>query len=261
MQQLRDNAIVAGVPHVNLRILGSLVVPMPPLKEQQRIAGVLGALDDLIDTNQALMKQCAEQIRSLYLRLIKSPDTNLTAFFEAFEVDFGAAFKGTEFNASCEGRPLLRIRDLKTFMPEVWTTERRDDETVVMPGNVVVGMDAEFRPAFWIGAPSLLNQRVCRVRGRATGLAFTREALVEPLARIEGHKTGTTVSHLNKRDLVEIRVEIPSEAALGEFEAVAEPLRAAIVELKQESDSLATGRGELLSLLLSGRVRVQDVAA
>ena len=248
-------------PSLNRNFLGQIPVNLPSLQEQRRIAGVLAALDDLIDTNQVLLKQCALQIRFLYLRLMASADTHLKAFFEVFEVDFGAPFKGTEFNTTRDGRPLLRIRDLKTFAPDIWTTERRDDETVVMPGDVVVGMDAEFRPTVWIGAPSLLNQRVCRVRARAAGLAFTREALAVPLARIERHKTGTTVSHLNKRDLAEIRVKVPAEAVLAQFEEIAEPLRASIVELKQECDSLATARDELLPLLLSGRVRTEDVAA
>jgi len=259
---MSERAAGSTVPHLNVADVRLIpLLDLPTLEEQRQIGDVLGALDDLVDTNLALIKHCAVQVRCLYLRMMATAETELTPFFEVFDVDFGAPFKGSQFNTSREGRPLLRIRDLKTFTSDVWTLEQRDDETIISPGDVVVGMDAEFRPTFWLGAPSLLNQRVCRVRARVAGPAFTREALVGPLAYIEGYKTGTTVSHLNKRDLAEIKIDVPAQSALAGFEAVAEPLQALIVELKQECDILAKARDELLPLLVSGRVRVEDVTA
>ncbi len=53
-QQIRDNAIVTGVPHINLGIFGRLELFLPRLPEQERIAFVLGALDDKIDSNRRL---------------------------------------------------------------------------------------------------------------------------------------------------------------------------------------------------------------
>jgi len=81
------------------------------------------------------------------------------------------------------------------------------------------------------------------------------------MAFIEGHKTGTTVSHLNKTDLMETKVAIPSASTLARFDAVSDPLRLAIVALHQENLELGATRDELLPLLMSGRVRVGDVAA
>ena len=45
-----------GVPGLArpVETIKSLLVPLPPLDEQRRIAGVLGALDDLIDVNQSI---------------------------------------------------------------------------------------------------------------------------------------------------------------------------------------------------------------
>ena len=50
-RQIHDAAIVTGVPHINLGIFGNLLVPMPTLREQARIAAVLGTLDDKIYSN------------------------------------------------------------------------------------------------------------------------------------------------------------------------------------------------------------------
>ncbi|WP_150129185.1 hypothetical protein [Microcella alkaliphila] len=118
-------------------------------------------------------------------------------------------------------------------------------------------MDAEFRASQWVGPTSLLNQRVCRVTAPGASNAFVLEALKAPLAYIEGHKTGTTVIHLNKRDLEETSVLIPSDTAVSEFDAVAEPLRLWNVSLSAENEQLRRTRDELLPLLMSGAVRAR----
>jgi type I restriction enzyme S subunit len=255
-------ASTVGTPGIGqpLTSLKQMRIPLPDMAEQRRIAGVLGALDDLIETNQRLMTSLQGAISAQYRRLMLA-DTRSVPLFDAFEVDFGAAFKGSEFTSPGEGLPLLRIRDLKTFTSAVWTRERIKGDVLVSPGDVVVGMDAEFRSTLWLGAPSLLNQRVCRVRPRIGSTSFVREALVEPLAFIEGHKTGTTVSHLNKGDLEETKILLPSEDALAIFDAAAEPMRLAVIALYQEAEALRRTRDELLPLLLSGRVSVREVAA
>lgn len=246
---------------LNLRDIRELVIPFPPLGERQRIAGVLGALDDLIEANRILISDSAELISSLFNQLMTASALTEMPLFEAFDVDFGGAFKGDKFSPMGVGMPLLRIRDLKTQKSDTWTTERINGDVVVSAGDVLVGMDAEFRPTFWLGPDSLLNQRVCRIRPRVGSLAFAREALVKPMRFIEGHKTGTTVSHLNKADLAETWISIPDDRSLAKFDAMAEPLRLAIVGLHRENLELSLARDELLPLLMSGRVRVGDVAA
>ncbi len=57
-QQIRDNAIATGVPHINLGILTRLTIPSPPLLEQRAIAEVLGALDDKIAANRRVVATC-----------------------------------------------------------------------------------------------------------------------------------------------------------------------------------------------------------
>jgi type I restriction enzyme S subunit len=255
-----NSAIGSSVPGFNLGQLKAWTVRLPPLSVQRRIAGVLGALDDLIDTNKRLMRSLKDAVTAEYWRLMLG-ETTPVRLFDACSVDFGSAFKGSRFTEPGDGLPLLRIRDLKTFKSDTWTTERITGDVLVQPGDVVVGMDAEFRSTLWLGAPSLLNQRVCRIRPKIGSLAFIREALIGPLAFIEGHKTGTTVSHLNKGDLEETKLHLPTPDAIAAFDYVAEPMRLAIVSLHQEAEMVGNTRDELLPLLLSGAVTVAESAA
>jgi type I restriction enzyme S subunit len=244
--------------HFNVGSAKSMVLNLPPLNEQQAIAGVLGALDDKTAANARAEELMEQLIGALHLHAAEAPGHKAVPLFEVFDVDFGEAFKGDHFSKPGIGRPLIRIRDLKTFSSQIWTTETRVRESVIQPGEVVVGMDAEFRPTWWLGEPGLLNQRVCRVRGRSLGAAFSREALCEPLMEIEGYKTATTVIHLNKRDLDRVRVTVPSVEALSRFEAAAEPLLKSRVSLAAERKVLATMRDALLPQLMSGKIRVMD---
>jgi type I restriction enzyme S subunit len=258
LRQVADNAIATGVPHINLGILSRLTIELPLLRHQKAIAAVLGALDDKIAANLRAEITIDELLAALYRRAIDRPEARAVPLFDALDVEFGEPFAGASFTESGIGRPLIRIRDLKTYTSQIWTTESRPKESIVQAGDVVVGMDAEFRPTIWLGAPGLLNQRVCRVRCKAAGSAFVRETLRIPLAEIENYKSATTVIHLNKADLARSTIVVPAPDALTEFELLAEPLLARRVASAYERQRLMATRDALLPALMSGRLRVND---
>ena len=247
-----------GTGRLNSDQLFDVEVNIPPLPEQQAIAEVLGALDDKIAANTKLVEVADEYMSAQFALATRSETSHDAGLFDAFEIDFGEPFKGAEFSDEGAGRPLIRIRDLKTFRPQIWTTEIRSREAVIMPGEIVVGMDAEFRATSWVGDPGLLNQRVCRVRGNEMGNAFVRESLRQPLASMENQKSATTVIHLNKSDLMRMSIVMPGEAELGRFEFNTEHLYRFSVGLAQENRTLAATRDALLPQLMSGKLRVRD---
>ncbi len=65
---IRQNAIQAGVPHINLGILRGLPIRLPPLGEQRAIAKLLGTLDDKIELN----RQMNETLEAMAQALFKS---------------------------------------------------------------------------------------------------------------------------------------------------------------------------------------------
>ncbi|MGW0769731.1 restriction endonuclease subunit S [Streptomyces sp. NPDC002676] len=256
METIIHQVAAAGIRGSELR---GLPVPLPSLRQQRAVAAVLGALDDKIDVNARITASADELVQLLYQSALSEPGARELPLFEALELTFGAPFASAEFNSEGLGRPLLRIRDLKTFRPQIWTTQRLDKELVVAPGETVAGMDAEFRPTFWLGEPALLNQRVLHARSLVGGGAMLcREALRGPLAEVENYKTGTTVAHLNKRDLATLAVRVPGPDAVASFAAAAQPLHDRIVAAAAESRSLAAFRDTLLPQLISGRLRVGD---
>ena len=63
---LRSNAVVTGVPHINLRLLREYPLSLPPLPEQKAIAAVLGALDDKIELNRQMNATLEAMARALF---------------------------------------------------------------------------------------------------------------------------------------------------------------------------------------------------
>ena len=238
-------------------LIRSMELPIPPLPVQRAIAGVLGALDDKIESNRRLARMAEELCRAEFRRALL--DHDFERFEVALDVVMGAPFAGASFSEPGTGRPLIRIRDLKTHTPQVWTTEERPDEVLISPGDVVVGMDADFRSTIWLGEKALLNQRLCCFRPRSgVATAFAWLAIEEDLRFYEGAKSGTTVIHLNKSDIEQFRVPALSSDEHASFRSVTEPLVSRMVATGRENASLTSLRDALLPELLSGRIRVRD---
>ena len=53
-------------PGLSVKVLGEQVIDIPPLPIQRKIASILSALDDKIETNNAICRNLEEQARALY---------------------------------------------------------------------------------------------------------------------------------------------------------------------------------------------------
>ena len=248
------HAVGATMANLNTKILSALPLELPELGGQRAIAEVLGAMDDKIAANRRVV----ELVDQIITSILKSALRNKARLWDAVEFVFGEAFKGAEFVEPGIGRPLIRIRDLKSQRCQVWTTETRRREQVVSPGDVLVGMDAEFRATRWRGPTGVLNQRVLLARSTAYGDALTRQILRAPLDQIERSKSGTTVIHLNKKDLEEQIAFVPDTSDVDRLRRLIDPLWERAVAAEQENVLLAATRDELLPLLMSGKITVKD---
>ena len=92
----------------------------------------------------------------------------------------------------------------------------------------------------------------------SAGQAYVREAIKSPLAHIESYKTGTTVSHLNKSDLVSAKVLMLPHDAQQAFSDRYDPVYQAEVAAAYENQALTALRDTLLPALMSGKLRVRD---
>ena len=294
-QQLQHEASGSVQDNINLATLDRLRFPLPPRPEQRAIAHILGTLDDKIELNRQMDETLEAMGRALFkswfvdfdpvlakaegrdpglpkpladlfpARLVASelgeiPEGwDVGSVYSIADVVYGAPFASAQFNTEGLGMPLIRIRDLADETPGVWTPEVHPKGYKVRPGDVVVGMDGEFRAYLWGGAQAWLNQRVCVfLPKRGASAAFVRNSIIEPLAHVEATETATTVIHLGKGDIDRFSVVVPTDGVLAAFNDNCQPWYDRSVAGKQQSRTLRALRDTLLPTLISGDLRVTD---
>ena len=271
-----QNKILANASQVGVPALArasssfrDIEIPVPPLPTQRKIAALLSSLDDKIENNRKICANLEAQAQAIFKSWFvdfepfggKMPQGwKITSIYDFAEIIYGAPFKSNLFNEKAIGRPIIRIRDLKNNETKTFTTEHHDKEYLVHPGDLVVGMDGEFRPYIWGNYPALLNQRVCVFKPLDNvSTAFLYCTIKPQLALVEATEAATTVIHIGKEDFDSFKILLPSERWLGKFNDVAQNAFAAMTKYRLESRTLAALRDALLPKLMSGEIDVEKV--
>jgi len=275
----------------------SFEVPLPPVPQQQRIAGILGSLDDKIDLNR---------------RMNETLEAMARAIFKSWFVDFDPVRAKTEGRQPVGIDPKISalfpwtLRDsVLGSMPEGWREGRLEDiAEVVMgsspPGDTynetadgvpLVNGPVEFGEVFaikrkWTTAPAKLCQPrdlifcvrgsttgrrvladgvyclgrgVCAIRSSSGAWCFTRQLVNSTLGPLLAKVTGSVFPNLNGPDLKKFAIVIPPDDLVRAYERAIGPLLELVWSNCKQSESLAAIRDALLPKLLSGEIRINDV--
>jgi type I restriction enzyme, S subunit len=298
IRKIIQDSEATGVPKTNVTYLRTFPIILPPLPEQKAIAHILGTLDDKIELN----RKTNETLEAIAKALFKSwfvdfdpvrakaegrptglpaeisdlfPDSfedselgeiprgwKVESIYSISDVVYGAPFSSSLFNTKGEGTPIARIRDLVSECPDISTTEVHPKGVMIRPGDIVVGMDGEFRAYLWGGSDCWMNQRVCKFIPRSGySSCFVRLSILKPLMGVEISETATTVIHIGKNDIDSFKVVIPTPGVMTVFNNCGDNIYQAVVTAKQEIRSLSSLRDSLLPKLISGELRVPDAEA
>jgi type I restriction enzyme S subunit len=248
------------MPRADWNYLKDTLWLLPDYTGQERIAEVLSSLDDKIDLLHRQNKTLEQMAETLFRQwFVEEAEWNHAncSIYEYVTVDYGYPFNSKLFNENKEGIPLIRIRDIKDGSMNTFTTEEADKKYLVKKGDLLVGMDGEFRIHMWKGDNAWLNQRVCRINPKPGIPDFFVFFLMKPhLDFYEQTKGGTTVIHLGKSDLDEIKVSLYQTGKIEKFKKVSEPLFQKSKNNSTTINNLETLRDTLLPKLMSGAVRV-----
>lgn len=184
----------------------------------------------------------------------------LDSIYSLIDVIYGAPFKSSKFTAEGEGTPVIRIRDLKTGKPQNWTEEDHPKKTLISTGDIVVGMDAEFRATIWPGREAYLNQRLflAKPKVKAANSFFIQKTLGPLLEFEENTQVGTTVAHLGKKEIDRFEALIPSESVLDLYAQTTDPLLSRLINNLKATANLTKLRDTLLPKLISGELRLSE---
>ncbi|MCG3774479.1 MAG: hypothetical protein JW395_1302 [Nitrospira sp.] len=256
-------------PKLTAANLARIALLCPPLAEQQRIAGVLGALDDLIETNKRLITTLLKTADATALEQTVSGYT--TTFAEICSVS-GGGTPSTKEDGYWGGDVMWATPTDMTALPSpfLFSTSRMITQS---------GLDACSSSLFPVGSilmtsratigcfavnqvPVAVNQGFIVVEPRA---AHDRWFLFHEMRRrvpeFLQRANGSTFLELSRGTFKALPIVWPDEQSRRDLHAKLSPLHEAAAALQAEIAQLVRTRDELLPLLLSGAVTVAEVAA
>ncbi|MEV4121034.1 restriction endonuclease subunit S [Micromonospora sp. NPDC049645] len=167
---------------------------------------------------------------------------------EIARVENGAAFSSAHFNKVGDGLPLIRIRDVGGDTPTTYYSGDFEPDSIVHPGDLLIGMDGDFRAARWRNGIGLLNQRVCRVVVTNEGsydpnfLAFVLQGYLDSIWL---ETSSVTVKHLSSRTVEDIPLPLPPRA---EQRRIVAALEDHLSRLGVATQELVSGKARIVKL-------------
>ena len=255
--------------YLTLGDLREFPILVPPIEIRNKIITILQSIDRKIELNEKINNNLEQQMAALYKSWfvdylpfsgIKPESWIESDIYSISDVIYGAPFKSKLFNTERIGKPIIRIRDLKEQSFVTYTTEEHPKGYSLQYGDIVVGMDGEFRPYIWGNEEAWLNQRVCVFNNkREKGKAFLLYTLKPLLNHIEQTQVATTVIHIGKKDFDAFKFYLPDEKVLDKFDDITSPMIWQIVNNSLENKRLAVLRNSLLPKLMSGELDISDI--
>ena len=250
-----------AVPHISAAQIRDFEFCLPPLRTQQAIAAVLGALDDKIAVNERIARSCDELRALRFVDFIQSSPSKVIERPLSSFADFvnGRAFTK---NATGTGRMVIRIAEINSGPggSTVYNDIDVPDRHLARPGDVLFAWSGSLTVARWFRPEAIVNQHIFKViprDGLPNWLLF--ELIRTKLKKFQSIAAdkATTMGHIQRRHLDE-PVSAPADDVVSRLDSQLGPLWERALTAEQESLTLAALRDTLLPKLISGELRVRD---
>ena len=277
--QVRGSATGATVRHTApKRICDCNVLVPDTVEEQQQVAFVLSAYDDLIATNQrriALLEDAARRLYREWFVHLRFPGHESVPVKDGVPegwckrsmtsvADFvnGFAFKPEHLGEA--GLPVVKIPELRSgitsktpYNPGHIVPQRNHITT----GDVLFSWSATLLVNEWGEGPALLNQHLFKViPHNELHKRLVRFAVEAAIPELTGHAVGATMQHIRRSALDNHLMLVPDDATAAAFAAQADPMMDAVLNLTAQNRELVKARDLLLPKLMSGQLDVSGIA-
>ena len=262
-QFVRSIAVGATMPSINTKLLGEVEVTFPSVIDQQKIAAILSALDEKIETNQKINDNLQQQAMALYASMfLDDPTLETTAgtLKDVADITMGQSPSGSSYNEDGYGEVFYQGRaEFGYRFPtrRLYTTEPK---RMAEAGDVLLSVRAP------VGDLNVAYERCCIGRGLGSihsrsgyqsFVLYTMFALRPQLDVFNGE--GTVFGSINRNALNDMPINIPSDGAIAAFEAVVRPMDDMIRSNYEENCRLQELRDSLLPRLMSGEIDVSGI--
>jgi len=299
VSHLKDLSVGSATKFLTKTILNGLKIPLPPKSIQDKLAELLGSLDDRIillrETNasleaiaQALFKSWFVDFNPVHARARgEQPDgisEELAALFpDSFEEsDLGMVPKGWRVEPLDEIAAFLNGLALQKFpsdggddLPVIKIAQLRKGDTVgadrasrkikpeyiIQNGDVLFSWSGSLEVEVWCGGEGALNQHLFKVTSQRFQKWFYMRWTRHHLANFQqiAASKATTMGHIQRKHLTEALVVVPPADLMTDANKVFAPLLEQWINNALQAQTLATLRNTLLPRLISGQLRLPEI--
>lgn len=254
----------SGRQRVSAQALESINVPYPPLPEQQKIAEILGSIDDQIENLMEQNKTLEEIAETIFKEwIIKKNNEN----WDRRPLDRIAVFlnglpcqKYPPKNNK-EKLPVLKIKELQNGFDKNsdWASSEIPSKYIVQNGDIVFSWSGTLMVKIWNGGKCFLNQHLFKVFSKEYPkwfYYFWIKHYLKHFIAIAKSKA-TTMGHIKRKDLSKTLVKVPSHKELKKLDRILSPMIDKIITNNQKIQILTQLRDTLLPKLITGEIRVK----
>lgn len=257
----------SGRQRVQTDVLKNLTLDVPPLSEQEKIGGLLKALDDKIELNNAINNNLEQQAQALFENTFCKPAdfaTKRISLSNLMDYAGGSQPPASEFIFSPQEGYIrfVQIRDYDTdshitYIPVSSKNKLCEEHDIMIArygaslGRICFGINGAY------------NVALAKVFPKKT---FYREFLrcyLSSRTFYEGinNKGGRSAqSGFNQSDINSFEIEFPlDEVIVKNFEDIISPMFEQRLQLKKENQYLSSLRDTLLPKLMSGEIDVSNI--
>jgi type I restriction enzyme S subunit len=283
------NLVGVAQQHFNVGAAKELVIDLPPIATQTKIAGILSAYDDLIENNTrriAILEEMAqaiyrewfvhfrfpghEQVRLVDSQLGKIPEGwKVGVINDAARLLSGFAFKSETFVDDGEYR-LVTIKNVHDgrFVEESDSLldalpDKMPDHCHLSSGDLLLSLTGNIgRTCIVYGSGLLLNQRVAKLsplNAADKGYVYCLFRSPETQVRLSNIANGVAQQNLSPVQTGQLPHALPPRALLDAFADMLTPTIGNIVQLYRKNSNLRKTRDLLLPKLISGQLDVEEL--
>lgn len=259
----------SGRQRVQTDVVANLDIELPPIEEQRKIGGLLKAIDDKIELNNAINNNLEQQAQAIFSNEFLTLEALPDGWKQASLIDIadylnGLAMQKYRPTADETGIPVLKIKELRQGCCDdnsELCSPNIKSEYIIHDGDVIFSWSGSLLVDFWCGGICGLNQHLFKVTSNKYDkwfyYAWTKHHLDRFIA-VAADKA-TTMGHIKRDELSKAEVLIPNEADYKRIGALLQPIYDLIIANRIENKELAETRDTLLPKLMSGEIDISEV--
>lgn len=243
-------------------------VPDMPLKYQVEIVATLSSLDEKIENNRKI-NQCLEQMAQAIFKSwfvdfepwggVMPSDWREGTLSEIADITMGQSPAGISYNEEGLGAVFYQGRAEFGFRFPTRRLFTTQPKRMATKGDVLISVRAPVGDLNVAWEPCCIGRGLAAIQSNSSCQSFvlyTMLSLKQQFDVFDGQ--GTVFGSINKNDMANLPVLIPSDEVLCQFEKLVNPMDAAIEKNYFESCNLLSIRDALLPKLLSGEIRIPE---